>query len=478
MIIFFHGGDDDPDEEVKIMLKRKIITAFLIIASVISIQSAAFASDEIAVGTYVRLGTYNDEPIVWKCIDIDDENGILMLSDKILCYKAFDIGDDFEGGSYEYGDGFWETSTIRTWLNSRETAGNIVWPEHKNPGRQFINGPYLPYDQEDGFISENNFTESELNAIKSVSQWQILTEDRVDMSTNGVYHTFQMHELYYGDGRTGGGRSAMYADVDDLSHVEGAMYRLNDTIFLLDVRQAYRLWSNFGTVEAFPTDAALSSVSNNTEYIEYDNQSRYCLRTPTGGITYVYGEKGYDCFLAGYCYGIRPAFYLNEKNYQILSGSGTEADPYVIDGKFTQTSAAVFSQGEQLEFDQEPINDSGRLLVPARAIFESLGAEVEYDESTETVTANDGERTVVMQIDNPEMGNGTEVFELEVSPQIVNGRTMVPLRAVSEAFDCSVEYVESLNRVVIDKPELPMDFGEGVGIEDWQQDWYKEIYGD
>ena len=65
MIIFFHGGDDDPDEEVKIMLKRKIITAFLIIASVISIQSAAFASDEIAVGTYVRLGTYNDEPIEW-----------------------------------------------------------------------------------------------------------------------------------------------------------------------------------------------------------------------------------------------------------------------------------------------------------------------------------------------------------------------------------------------------------------------------
>ena len=182
--------------------------------------------------------------------------------------------------------------------------------------------------------------------------------------------------------------------------------------------------------------------------------------------------------MAGYCYGIRPAFYLNEKNYQILSGSGTEADPYVIDGKFTQTSAAVFSQGEQLEFDQEPINDSGRLLVPARAIFESLGAEVEYDEATETVTANDGERTVVMQIDNPEMGNGTEVLELEVSPQIVNGRTMVPLRAVSEAFDCSVEYVESLNRVVIDKPELPMDFGEGVGIEDWQQDWYKEIYGD
>ena len=85
---------------------------------------------------------------------------------------------------------------------------------------------------------------------------------------------------------------------------------------------------------------------------------------------------------------------------------------------------------------------------------------------------------MVMQIDNPEMGNGTEVLELEVSPQIVNGRTMVPLRAVSEAFDCSVEYVESLNRVVIDKPELPMDFGEGVGIEDWQQDWYKEIYGD
>lgn len=469
MIIFFHGGDDDPDEEVKIMLKRKIITAFLIIASVISIQSAAFASDEIAIGTYVRLGTYNDEPIVWKCIDIDDENGILMLSDKILCYKAVDSGNQ----SVEYGDGFWEETTIRAWLNSTQSAGNVVWTYNKIPNYKFFNGPYLPYDKEAGFLSQDNFSQTELSLMKTVAQWQLLTSSRKELSTNGLTNCFQENALIYDDGR--GDRSFLYSDVTQLGHVEGAMYRLSDTVFLLDVRQIYTLWSNFGSVAALPTDHALNSVSGDSEFIDYGDHYRYALRT-TG--LYVYGDTGYGSYLPAYVYGIRPAFYLNEKSMHILSGSGTVTDPYIVTSSMEQESTLVFSQGEQLEFDQEPINDSGRLLVPARAIFESLGAEVEYDEATETVTANDGERTVVMQIDNPEMGNGTEVFELEVSPQIVNGRTMVPLRAVSEAFDCSVEYVESLNRVVIDKPELPMDFGEGVGIEDWQQDWYKEIYGD
>ncbi len=460
------------------MLKRKIITAFLIMASVISIQSAAFASDDIAVGTYVRLGEYNNEPIVWKCADIDDENGILMLSDKILCYKAYDIGDDSDSTHTSLGNGFWEESQIRTWLNSTEEAGNIVWPSGHSPNRVWGGSVELAYDDEDGFLSPTNFSESELSVMKTTPQWQILSSYNKDLSTNGVNHVFQSNELMYGDGRSS--RGFLYSDVTELSHVEGAMYRLSDTVFLLDVRQIYQLWSNFGSVATIGTQQAEEAVASygDTQF-GVDRHYRYCLRTPSGtSILYVYGDVGYTLHTPACPYGIRPAFYLNEKNYQILSGSGTEADPYVIDGKFTQASAAVFSQGEQLEFDQEPINDSGRLLVPARAIFESLGAEVEYDEATETVTANDGERTVVMQIDNPEMGNGTEVFELEVSPQIVNGRTMVPLRAVSEAFDCSVEYVESLNRVVIDKPELPMDFGEGVGIEDWQQDWYKEIYGD
>ena len=98
-----------------------------------------------------------------------------------------------------------------------------------------------------------------------------------------------------------------------------------------------------------------------------------------------------------------------------------------------------------MEFDQQPIEEDDRLLVPVRSIFEQLGAEVTYDDGDGVITANNGERTVVMQIDNPEMGNGTEVFTLDVAPKLVGDRTVVPLRAVSEAFDCRVDWLSLIH---------------------------------
>ena len=47
-------------------------------------MNPVYADDEIYIGTYIQLGRYNDEPIIWRCIDVDDENGILMLSDNYV----------------------------------------------------------------------------------------------------------------------------------------------------------------------------------------------------------------------------------------------------------------------------------------------------------------------------------------------------------------------------------------------------------
>lgn len=461
---------------------KKITIGFLIMVNILAVSNIVFADNEISIGKYIQLGSYNNEPIIWKCADIDDENGILMLSDKILCFKAYDVGVTNlnvlvdRSKHQEFGSGFWEESQIRAWLNATEVGGNIEWPSGYSPTSVWGGSADLAYDTEDGFISWRNFTNSELNVIKTVSQWQILASADKDLSTNGVSDVFQSNALIYGDGR--GDRGFLYSDVTELNHVEGAMYRVSDTVFLPDVRQIYRLWSNFGSVAAVGTELAENqSVGYGDSQFGEKKHNRYCLRTPSGNsITYVYGDIGYDAHMAACPYGIRPAFYLNEKNYQILSGSGTEYDPYIVGAKFEQESAAVFSQGEQLEFDQEPIEENGRLLVPMRAVFESLGAEVTYDDGDGVITATNDERTVVLQIDNHEMGNGTEVIILDAVPKIVGNRTLVPLRAVAEAFDCDVEYIENLNRVVIDKPKLPMDFGEGVGSEDWQQDWYKEVY--
>ena len=85
-----------------------------------------------------------------------------------------------------------------------------------------------------------------------------------------------------------------------------------------------------------------------------------------------------------------------------------------------------------------------------RTIFEALGAEVTWNEEYSLVTATRGYLTVRLQIGNTTMERGYREVELDAAPQLVGDRTLVPLRAVSEALGAKVEYRENLNRVVIE----------------------------
>jgi len=79
-----------------------------------------------------------------------------------------------------------------------------------------------------------------------------------------------------------------------------------------------------------------------------------------------------------------------------------------------------------------PFIEEGRTYVPLRFLCEALGGEVEYDDETKDITIKVDSTELNMNPDtNIAKVNGEEV-ELEVKPMIVNGRTYVPLRAVSE----------------------------------------------
>jgi competence protein ComEC len=101
---------------------------------------------------------------------------------------------------------------------------------------------------------------------------------------------------------------------------------------------------------------------------------------------------------------------------------------------------SVVLDGAPLVFkDAAPTIDNGRTLVPLRAIFEALGASVQWDPDTQTVTANKGSITVNLVIGGQALKNGQAV-PLDVPAKIVDGRTMVPLRFVSEALGCQVAW--------------------------------------
>ena len=103
-----------------------------------------------------------------------------------------------------------------------------------------------------------------------------------------------------------------------------------------------------------------------------------------------------------------------------------------------------------LEFDQPPIIENGRTLVPLRAIFEALGASVSWDDNTQTVGVYRGyNNSISLTIGKSEMYVNGEVRYLDVPAKLVGGRTLVPARAVAEAFGCDVKWISETQTVVI-----------------------------
>ena len=82
-------------------------------------------------------------------------------------------------------------------------------------------------------------------------------------------------------------------------------------------------------------------------------------------------------------------------------------------------------------------------MVPMRTIFEKLGATISWDDSTQTVYAYRGNKTLALTIGEKFISVNGEKIEIDVPAILKDGRTLVPLRAVSQSLDCTVEWVEA-----------------------------------
>ena len=90
------------------------------------------------------------------------------------------------------------------------------------------------------------------------------------------------------------------------------------------------------------------------------------------------------------------------------------------------------------------VND--RTMLPMRSIFERIGAKVTWMESEKIIFATKDSLLITMQIDNTVMSvqqiENDEIIKIELDspPFIVNGSTLVPVRAVAESLGCSVKW--------------------------------------
>jgi len=143
-------------------------------------------------------------------------------------------------------------------------------------------------------------------------------------------------------------------------------------------------------------------------------------------------------------------------------------------------SISVFVNGYDIDFDVPPQAINGRTMVPLRAIFEELGAFVEWDNDTQTVTATKDDTVVRATIGSPVMYINGEEKVMDVVPVAVNGRTLVPARFVAEAFGCEVRWNGEGRTVEINSQDgiftgiyviaSKLDLAYVLDVEEWAED--------
>ena len=109
----------------------------------------------------------------------------------------------------------------------------------------------------------------------------------------------------------------------------------------------------------------------------------------------------------------------------------------------------IVVNGTELKLDQMPVIKDGRTLIPLRGISEALGAEVIYTDSTKRVTATRDDVVVKLKIGSNEAYVDEHKKTLDVPAEIINSRTMVPVRFVSEAFGSDVKWDDATRTVAI-----------------------------
>jgi len=117
---------------------------------------------------------------------------------------------------------------------------------------------------------------------------------------------------------------------------------------------------------------------------------------------------------------------------------------------YQQNHLVVTVDGKAVEFKgSQPQTVKGRVMVPLRGVFESIGAYVEYDSANRIITARKNSEVVELRLgERIAKKNGAEI-ELDVEPATLGGRTMVPLRFIAEAMGSKVGFDKANNRVSI-----------------------------
>lgn len=129
------------------------------------------------------------------------------------------------------------------------------------------------------------------------------------------------------------------------------------------------------------------------------------------------------------------------------------AEIYLVNGVESHTQnepITIHVDGRYLPTDTDAAIVNGRTLIPVRAAGEAVGAEVNWDQATSTATATKDGKTATFTLNSKAYTVNGEQKTTDTAPILISNRTMLPLRVFAEAFDAEVTWDQNLYDVSID----------------------------
>ena len=117
--------------------------------------------------------------------------------------------------------------------------------------------------------------------------------------------------------------------------------------------------------------------------------------------------------------------------------------------RFSTASSSFYVDSVEKKFDVNPYVKAGRTYVPVRFITESLGASVEWNNDTQEVTVRSEEAVIVLKIGSKLIKVNGVTVAIDAAPEIVNDRTMLPVRFIAEYLNCEVRWEAVTSMVII-----------------------------
>ncbi len=313
-------------------------------------QAPEKPSFNFEVGQYLKFGTYkpqaysstnNDSAITWIIVNVDTEkNQAVLISEKVLDMKPFDCAEsgkfnkDLSGNSYDRsiketysqsqivefrGNSDWETSNIRTWLNSNDAR---VTYKDQAPVSTGTDEETNYYDKQPGFLYD--FTKEEINLLCDVVNTTTLNAINAEGSDKPVY------------------KFAPGLISADYKLSKYASKKTTDKVYLLSVDEVKKyLYNNNLLIFASPTQSAIDSDRSSFYKVALSYNTTYCnwaLRTPDGTdstsvLAVGFGASSKQDIITYYAsasgFGIRPAVTISLEKLTV-DGEGTADNPYTI----------------------------------------------------------------------------------------------------------------------------------------------------